>query len=181
MNGGLMNGDAHARIRVAAAADGTMTYLVDLAPEALPPVRLRDLSAAWDTARAAACQQLWGNARLFRFRRGDGGWTDLALADRDACCWAAAVDGAMGMHTSYGLSVCLRLLALVDLLGRSSWAAPLFRVTRGGAELAPSLLRAAATAPLTREARFDDTPFRALVTHRLAPVHAAPLASGACA
>lgn len=176
-----MNGDAHPRIRVASAADGTVTYLVDLAPEALPPVRLRDLSAAWDTARSAARREAWGSARLFRFRREDGGWTDLALADPDACCWAEAVDGALGMHTSYGMSVCLRLLALVDLLGRARWAAPLFRVTGGGAELAPSLLRQAATAPLTREARFDEISFRALVGNRLPGRHAPPLASGACA
>jgi hypothetical protein len=169
-----MHGDEHVRIRVAASADGTLTYLVDLAPEALPPVRRRDLVSA-------ASRQAWGAARLFRFRRADGEWTDLALADRDACCWAAAVDDAMGMHTSYGLSVCLRLLALVDLLGRSRWAAPLFRVTGGGAELSPSLLREAAIAPLTREARFDETPFRALVTRRLATRPASPLASGACA
>jgi hypothetical protein len=85
------------------------------------------------------------------------------------------------MHTSYGLSLCLRLLALVDLLARERWAAALLTVTRGGAELDPALLRAAAIAPLNREARFDETKFRALVTTRLEGPGAAPLASGACA
>ena len=41
------------RIRVAEAASGARTYLIDLPPEALPPVRPRDLHAAWDSARAA--------------------------------------------------------------------------------------------------------------------------------
>jgi hypothetical protein len=176
-----MEADPHARIRVAAADDGTVTYLVDSPPETLPPVRLRDVAAAWEAARAAAVDAAWGCARLFRFRREDGSLTDLVLADPDACCWARAVDLTVGMHTQYGLSLCLRLLALVDLLARARWTAPLFTFTRAGAELDSSLLRAAATAPLNREAGFDETPFRALLTARLGPPRAEPLASGACA
>ena len=174
-----MDTDPHALIRVAVADDGTVTYLVDLPPESLPPVRLRDVAAAWETARTAARSAIWGRARLFRFRRADGGLTDLALADADACCWAGAIDQAAGMHTSYGLSLCLRLLALVDLLARERWAAPLVTLTRAGARLNPALLRAAALAPLNGEARFDETPFRALVAARLDGPGAAPLASGA--
>ena len=34
------------------------------------------------------------------------------------------------MQTSYGLSLCLRLLALVDLLSRAPWTAALFQITR---------------------------------------------------
>ena len=75
------------------------------------------------------------------------------------------------------MSLCLRLLALVDLLARERWTAPLFRLTRAGSELDPTLLRVAAVAPLNHEARFDETPFRALVAPRLA----SPLAAGACA
>lgn len=158
-------------VQVGAAADGTLTYLVDVPPEALPPVRQRDLSAAWDAARSAAIAAghgaaSWGVARLFRFRRADGSCTDLALADRDACCWAGAVDGTVGMNTSYGLSLCLRLLALVDLLANASWAASLFSLRRDGAEISPSVLRTAATVPLTRDARFDELGFRAQVTSR---------------
>jgi hypothetical protein len=173
-----MDADAHAPIRVAVTDNGTVTYLVDTPPEALPPVRLRDIVAAWEAARSAARAAAWGSARLFRFRHADGSLTDLALADADACCWAAAIDVTAGMHTSHGLSLCLRLLALVDLLARERWAAPLFRLTRAGSELDPTLLRAAATAPLNREARFDETPFRALVAGRTAGP-AAPLAAGA--
>ncbi len=66
---------------------------------------------------------------------------DLALADRDACCWADAVDGTIGLRNSYGLAVCLRLLALVDLLARVRWADSLCLLRRDGAELHPSLLR----------------------------------------
>ena len=176
-----MDADPNARIRVAVADDGTVTYLVDSPPESLPPVRLRDIAAGWEAARTAARAAAWGNARLFRFRRDDGSLTDLALADADACCWADALDQTACMHTSYGLSLCLRLLALVDLLARARWAAPLFTLTRGGAELDPALLRAAAITPLNREARFDDPPFRALVAARLDGPRATPPASGACA
>lgn len=152
-------------IRVGQAEDGTLTYLVDLPPEALPPVRSRDLAAAWDAAREAAAGAVWGAGRLFRFRGACGGSTDLALHDRDARCWAGAVDRTVGIQTSYGLSLCLRLLALVDLLGRASWTAALFELGRAGTELHPALLRTAATRPLTSEARFDESSFRAAVPY----------------
>ena len=34
----------------------------------------------------------------------------------------------LGLRSSYGVSVCLRLLALVDLLARARWADPLCTV-----------------------------------------------------
>ncbi len=138
-----------------------MTYLVDVPPEALPPVLGRDLAAAWDAARDAASDAAWGAVRLFRFRRPDGSVTDLALSDEDARCWAGAVDVTVGMQTSYGLSLCLRLLALVDLLAHAPWTAALFQIGRTGTSLHPALLSAAANAELTPEARFDETGFRA--------------------
>ena len=149
-----------ASVHVGVGADGSRTYLVDLPPEALPPVRGRDLERAWYAARDAALGQHWGIARGFRFRRDDGSYTDLALADRDACCWAAAVDVTVGMGSSYGLSLCLRLLALVELLARVRWADSLCRLQRDGAELHPTLLHTAASAPLTPDARFDESGFR---------------------
>ncbi len=152
---------ASPRIRVAPADDGTMTYLVDLPPEALPPVRKRDLDAVWHAARNAAAGAHWGEMRLFRFRHPDGGTTDLALADPDACCWADAVDRSVGLRSSYGLSLCLRLLALVDLLARARWADGLFTLRADGAEIHPALLLAAATTTLTREAVFDAEQVRA--------------------
>lgn len=151
-----------------------VTYRVAIPPEALPPVRARDLEAAWDAARRAAIGQAWGQARLFRFLRADGGHTDLALADRDACCWAAAVDAIADTSRPYGLSLCLRLLALVDVLGRLPLAAGLIELRRDGAALHPALLRAAADASLTAQARFDDSDFRDLAHHRALPAPVSP-------
>jgi hypothetical protein len=143
-------------IRVGHGPDGSLTYLVDLPPEELPPVLGRDLERAWYAARDAALAQQWGVVRGFRFHRPDGTHTDLALADSDARCWASAVE----MNTSRGLSLFLRLLALVELLAGANWARPLCRLARDGAELHPALLRTAATLPLTAEARFDESRFR---------------------
>jgi hypothetical protein len=72
-------------VRIGAAEDGTLTYLIDHAPSDLPAVRGRDLQAAWDLARDAANRAAWSVGRAFRFRTRDGGWTDLALQDADAC------------------------------------------------------------------------------------------------
>lgn len=156
-----MNPSEHpSSVHVGAGPDGSLTYLVDLPPEELPPVHRRDLERAWYAARDAALSDRWGVVRGFRFRREDGTYSDLALADRDACCWAGAVDYTVGLRNSYGLSVCLRLLALVDLLARVRWADSLCLLQRDGAELHPVLLRAAATTPLTADARFDETGFR---------------------
>jgi hypothetical protein len=147
-------------IRVGTSPDGSVTYLVAVPPEALPPVGKRDLELAWNTARRAALGQRWGAVRGFRFSRPDGTHTDLALADPDAACWVAAIDTAVGLGTSHGMSLCLRLLALIELLAHARWARPLFTIDRGGADLHPALLRTAATIPLTRDARFDETGFR---------------------
>jgi hypothetical protein len=174
----MESADAARPVHVGALADGALTYLVDAPPEALPPVLWRDLAMAWDAAREAAVAARWSGTRLFRFRCGDGTCTDLALADADACCWAGAVDGTVGMHTSYGLSLCLRLLALVDLLAHASWAAQLFSLRRDGARIDPCVLHAAATVPLTRQARFDESGFRARVQQRLAAAPATATTSG---
>lgn len=147
-------------VRIDVGANGAVTYLVDVPPEALPPVRGRDLERAWYAARTAALATAWGVARGFRFHRRDGSVTELALADPDACCWAAAVDRLAGLGSAYGMSLCLRLLALIDLLGRAQWAVAFCRLARDGADLHPALLQAAATLPLTAEARFDETGLR---------------------
>jgi hypothetical protein len=162
-----MNAGAHkSRIQVGLGLDGARTYLVDMAPEDLPVVRGRDVERAWYAAREAAIASVRGVTRGFRFLRRDGTTTDLALADPDASCWAAAVDHTVGLGTCYGLSLCLRLLALVELLARSPWAGGFYRLARDGAELDPNLLRAAAMTPLTAEARFDEGDFRS----RLSPL-----------
>ena len=147
-------------MRTGDGPDGSVTYFVDMSPENLPPVHRRDLERAWYAARDAAIAQHWSVVRFFRFRRLDGSYGDLTLADRDACCWAGAVDSTVGLRTSHGLSVCLRLLALVDLLAHVRWADSLCVLQPDGAEFHPSLLRAAASTPLTAEARFDESGFR---------------------
>ena len=153
-------------IEVGSAENGTLTYLIHGSPAALPPVLKRDLLSAWDAARAAAlAARLPGRARAFRFARPDGGTTDLALSDPDARCWASALDRRLTMANPYGLSVCLRLLALIDLLAAAQWARAHVALRPGGAELHPQLLRLAAEAKLTDEACFDEAAFRA----RLSP------------
>jgi hypothetical protein len=122
-------------------------------PSALPAVRGRDLIACWSAARRLANEGQWGMVRRFRFLA-DSGTLDLALADADACCWAEAVDARVGLHTRYGLSLCLRLLALVELLTRSAPARALVTFCGGEAELHPSLVVAAASCPLGADARF---------------------------
>ncbi len=183
-----MDAPSPARIDVVVAADGTIVYHVDRPPEALPPVRRRDLDAMWHAARGAAARADWGGPRRFRFRpaeatatvpAGDAP-TDLVLADRDACCWAAAVDGAIGLASAYGLSLCLRLLALVDLLAHARWTDPLFALKPDGAEIDAALLNAAARLPLTAEARFDAEAMRAELGQIAACRRgAAPAVSGA--
>jgi hypothetical protein len=147
-------------IRVGGGPDGLMTYLIDLPPEALPSVCKRDLERAWYAAREAALAERQGVVRGFRFNRPDGSHTDLALADRDARCWVGAVDRTVGIAHAPGLSLCLRLLALIDLLARAPWARSLLHLARDGAEFHPALLKAAASQPLTRDARFDEAGFR---------------------
>lgn len=155
-------------IRVGTSPDGSVTYLVAVPPEALPPVGKRDLERAWHTARHAALGQRWGVIRGFRFNRPDGTHTDLALADPDAACWVAAIDEAVGIGTSHGMSLCLRLLALIELLAHAHWARPLFTLDRGGADLHPALLRTAATISLTKDARFDEAGFRLCLSRYVA-------------
>ncbi|MGH7152383.1 MAG: hypothetical protein ACREF3_00535 [Acetobacteraceae bacterium] len=145
-------------------------------------MRGRDLERAWYAARDAAIDAAWGAMRAFRFHHPDGTTTDLALADPDACCWARAVDRTVGLGSCYGLSLCLRLLALVDLLARAHWASPYYRLQRDGAELDLALLRVAATVPLTPEIRFDEAVFRArLGPQALPPAVSHPRISGATA
>ncbi len=148
-------------IAVRTARDGSRAYLIGLPPQALPRVAPGDLAAAWDLARTAALGARDGVACDLRFLGADGATTDLVLADRDARCWAAAVDSVAGMHTRYGLALSLRLLALIDLLRRHRWADDLLVLEAEGATLHARLLDAAANLPLDAAARFDDTAFRA--------------------
>lgn len=151
-----------APIQVAERADGTVLYDVPFVATSLPPVFSRDLGGAWEASRAAASGDRPGTARLFRFASSGV----MALSDRDARCWAAAVDRTTGLGTAYGVSLLLRLLSLVDLLARASWlrdsglAGPATRGRRGAAELSPVLLRAVSACQMTGDARLDETRLR---------------------
>ncbi len=177
-------------IRVARAPDGALTYALALAPAALPPVTPRALLDAWDTARDAirqaerrrhpalvdpiwpdASQSRWGPPRLLVFQPADAEPTQLAIADRDASAWADAIDSAHGLDSLQGMSLCLRLLALVDALSRMAWLAPMFSFSHGGIRLEPVLVAAAATMSLDAGARFDEGGLRRILSR---PLPAAP-------
>jgi hypothetical protein len=151
-------------IRVAVAPEGALHYAVPCRPEELPAVSPRALSQAWEVARAAAAAEHWGPHRTLLFRDGPV----LALADADAACWAEAVDRLAGLDTLSGLALCLRLLALVDLLGRARWMAGLFDIGRDGIEIHPALLTAAATQELDAAGRFDESGMKRLLSRRIA-------------
>ncbi|UFN50346.1 hypothetical protein LPC08_06900 [Roseomonas sp. OT10] len=163
-------------IGVACGPGGELAYAVPIPPEAMPPVPPRALLAAWDTARAAAHARLRGPERALRFAlpgAGPGGAAvELRLADPDARCWAEAIDGVVDLSTLPGLAVLLRLLALLDAMGRMPWLRGLFDIGAGGTLLHPSLLAAAADLPLDRAARLDETSLRRRLSR---------LPAGACA
>jgi hypothetical protein len=71
------------------------------------------------------------------------------------------VDRHTGLTTLYGMSLCIRLLALVDLLASARWTSQLIALEPDGAALHPSLVRLAAAATLNQDARFDEAGFRA--------------------
>lgn len=143
---------------------------VPVAPEELPPVTPRDLVVAWNAATVAAEIGFTlppDEHRGIRFRRPDGTETRVIIADSDAHCWVGAVDRTVGLDTLHGLSVCLRLLGLIDLMATAAWTRAHFEVGGlDGPDIHPALLRVAATLPLSSEARFDDAAFR----HRAEPL-----------
>jgi hypothetical protein len=157
-----------AEIRVAEDANGALAYAIPCPPETLPAVRPDALLAAWDAARAGAAAGRWGPPRVLMFQREASEPTVLAIADRDARCWADAVDRGADLSTLPGLAVCLRLLALVEVMPRCPWLIGMFDVTPEGVELHPALLRAAATMPLDSGARFDAEALRRLLSRGIA-------------
>jgi hypothetical protein len=143
-----------------------LVYRVTLPPEAMPPVTIRDLELAWDAARAAARSTASAAHRQFSFRGADGRVATFDLDDRDARLWAGAVDRVSGLTTLGGISLCLRLLALIDLMANSPWAFGFMIPKRDGARLDRALLRAAARAELTEAARFDEASLRRILPDR---------------
>ncbi len=154
-------------IRTEYGPAGEILHLVPYAPEALPPVTKRDLEQAWEAARADALKPgrraVDARTRLIRFAAPEQPPLDLALTDRDAAAWATAVDGIADLSTSHGISTCLRLLALIELMGSAGWARHWFKLDRAGLDFHPALLQAAALSPLTATGGFAETALMALL------------------
>jgi hypothetical protein len=153
-----------AKLRTETTADGKILHLVPHPPGALPPVTKRDLEQAWDVARASAL--LPGPPAAihgFRFRQTGGPALDFVLTDRDAASWAGGIDGMADLSTAHGVSVCLRLMALIELMSRAPWTRLWFTLNRAGLTFHPALLTAAALTPLTETGGFAETALRALL------------------
>ncbi|WP_338662678.1 hypothetical protein VQH23_21315 [Pararoseomonas sp. SCSIO 73927] len=156
-------------------------YAIPFTPEATPAIAPRALLRAWDAARDAATAALEGPPRAFRFRSAarDAPALDLLLEDRDACCWAEALDRRIGLDHAEGMATLLRLLALLEVMGRVSWLRGHFDIGREGTVLHPELLRAAATQPLDGAARFDEEGLRRRLARPRLPHRPSPSAAGA--
>jgi hypothetical protein len=137
------------------APDGSILRLIPLSPSDLPPVQKRDIEQAWELAQAVRHP---APRQIFRFCA-----LDLVISDPDAAAWAQAVDGTANLATPHGMSLCLRLLALVALMAAQTWVRDWFTLARGGAIIKPALLQAAALAPLNPSGSFDETALRALL------------------
>lgn len=142
-----------------ALPSGALRHEIGLPASALPAVRPAALESAWEAARASAEAGLWGPARLIAFEDG----VEIALTDADAACWAEAMARRQGMASVSDLALCLRLLALVEVLGRAKWLRGMFTIGADGAEFHPALLAAAARAPLDPTGRFEDGALRAIL------------------
>jgi len=152
-------------IRTEYGPHGEILHLVPYPPTALPAVTKRDLEQAWEAARAAALLHPAEKPKthFFRFLPEAAPPLDLTLTDADAASWASAVDAIASLSTAYGISICLRLLALFQLMVTESWARNWFRLDRAGLEFHPALLQAAALSPLTPTGGFAETSLQALL------------------
>ncbi len=157
-----MNGE---KIRTEAGPQGEILHLVPFLPAALPPVTKRDLEQAWEAARAAALTPPAHSAKThaFRFLQAPAPPLDLVITDTDAASWAAAIDRIAGLSTAHGISICLRLLALFQLMATEVWVRHWFKLDRAGLEFHPALLQAAALSPLTPTGAFAETTLQALL------------------
>lgn len=150
------------QVRRETAADGTELHLVPLPPDRLPRITRRDLEQAWDAAHDAASGGHDGPRRGFRF----AGGPDVVLHDRDARAWAASVDRIADLSTAHGISVCLRLLGLVALIGDAGWPTRFVRIDRAGLTPDGALLGAAALTGLTDTGALDEMAMRAMLLPR---------------
>jgi len=156
-----------AAIRTEYGPEGEILYLVPYPPENLPAVTRRDLEQAFEAARDDSLRPgrraTDARTRLIRFSAPEQPPLDLALTDRDAASWAGAIDDVADLSTPHGISTCLRLLALVEVMGSAGWARDWFTLNRAGLDFHPALLQAAALTPLTATGGFAETALRALL------------------
>jgi len=153
-----------AKLRTQTTADGKIFRLIPNPPAGLPAVTKRDLEQAWEAAHSAASAPAPLTATHgFRFQNGTAAPLDFILTDRDAASWAGGIDNIADLSTAHGVSVCLRLMALVELMSRAVWTRPWFTLTRAGLTFHPALLTAAALTPLTETGGFVETALRALL------------------
>ncbi len=145
-------------IKSAEGPGGGLLLVVSAPASALPCVTKRDMELAWEVAQAAGVAA--GVARIKFVAEPP---VELVLEDRDAAAWVAALERRIGLSTAYGVSVCLRLLALVAVMAQAGWARDWFALAQGGGEIRPELLQAAALAPLNETGGFDETALRALL------------------
>ncbi len=145
------------RVETLEGPQGVRLHLVPVPPAALPAVTARDIEQAWEATQPAAAAP----PRAFRFAGRPP--LELRLADTDASAWVAAVERSIGLHSLHGVSVCLRLLALVALMARAAWLRAWFTLAPEGAVIRPELLRAAAAVPLNEAGGFDETALEALM------------------
>ncbi len=152
-------------IRTQTGPHGEILHLVPYPPAQLPPVTKRDLEQAWEAARAGALAARTASAKIhgFRFHAEAAPPLDLVITDTDAASWAGAIDSIANLSTAYGISICLRLMALFQLMATAAWARPWFNLNRGGLEFHPALLQAAAVSPLTPTGGFAETTLQALL------------------
>lgn len=150
-------------VRTIPLPSGALRHEIGVTAAELPPVSPAALETAWELAREGASAGQWGQARLLVFPDG----VEIALTDPDAAAWAEAITSEAGPETLPGLALCLRLLALVELMGRAPWLRGLFAIGADGVDVHPLLLAAAARAPLDATGRFEDSAMRAMLATSL--------------
>lgn len=137
---------------------------VPVPPQRLPAVRPSDIVAAWNAATVGAeigLSPAPEDHRGVRFVGADGEELRVVFADVDAGCWVTALDRTIGLDDLHGLSVCFRLLGLIEQMATQAWTRAHFSIgAEDGPDIHPALLRVAASLPLTSDARFDAGQFR---------------------
>ena len=95
----------------------------------------------------------------------------LKFYDLDAHCWAAAIHCTFGLLIVNGLAICLRILALYQLMTVAPWVRPRFSYDpKLGLTINKSQFTAAANALLTEDGCFDQEALHQEIGTDLLPV-----------